>query len=134
MTCFLPSKRATPVLVPATVHYSRNFQAPIFKRVTVVNTVSVVFLPPPLKITSKPWERCREVKKFLISMCFILLREFHCESHFLTNNIICDLPSYSLHLWKIISKSLNRQTHKFLISNITFTFLNNELIFCIYVR
>ncbi|KYN23308.1 hypothetical protein ALC57_04181 [Trachymyrmex cornetzi] len=51
MTCFLPSKRATPVLVPATVHYSRNFHAPIFKRVTVVNTVSVVFLPPPLKIT-----------------------------------------------------------------------------------
>ncbi|KYM79528.1 hypothetical protein ALC53_09967 [Atta colombica] len=42
MTCFLPSKRATPVLVPATVHYSRNFQAPIFKRVTVVNTVSVI--------------------------------------------------------------------------------------------
>ncbi|EGI69208.1 hypothetical protein G5I_01972 [Acromyrmex echinatior] len=42
MTCFLPSKRATPVLVPATVHYSRNFHAPIFKRVTVVNTVSVI--------------------------------------------------------------------------------------------
>ncbi|KYM98223.1 hypothetical protein ALC62_11073 [Cyphomyrmex costatus] len=57
MTCFLPSKRATPVLVPATVHYSRNFHTPIFKRVTVVNTVSVVFLPPPLKITSKSSEK-----------------------------------------------------------------------------
>ncbi|EZA53207.1 hypothetical protein X777_06286 [Ooceraea biroi] len=54
MTCFLPPKRTAPVLVPAMVHYSRNFHAPIFKRVTVVNTVSVVFLPPPLKITFKP--------------------------------------------------------------------------------
>lgn len=106
MTCFLPPKRATPVLVPATVHYSRNFHAPIFKRVTVVNTVSVVFLPPPLKITCKPWEWHKEAKKFLISNVFYITRRISLWKllNFVTNNNIYD-PS-SLKIIKPVKSSL----------------------------
>lgn len=55
MTCPLPLKNA--VAVPVETHsYSRNIYLPVFKRVNVVNTVSIVFLPSPLKIVSKMWE------------------------------------------------------------------------------
>lgn len=53
MTCPLPSKGAAPVVMPAVAsYYSRNFHLPIFKHVTIVNTVSVVFLPSPIKIVA----------------------------------------------------------------------------------
>lgn len=55
MTCPLPPKAAAPALTPPMAsYYSRNFHLPIFKRVTVVNTFSVVILPAPLKIVAKP--------------------------------------------------------------------------------
>lgn len=54
MTCPLPPKGPTPVVVPTVAnYYSRNTHLPIFKRVTIVNTVSVIFLPTPLKIVAK---------------------------------------------------------------------------------
>lgn len=51
MTCPVrPNRVPAPVIVPTVSYYSRNFHAPIFKTVTVVNTVTVVILPAPLKI------------------------------------------------------------------------------------
>lgn len=54
MTCPQPPSHKTALIsIPIVSYFSRNFHAPIFKTVTITNTVSVVFLPTPLKIVPK---------------------------------------------------------------------------------